>query len=200
MDIKSGIGRCSSEFMHLRSRDLPLSVHHSYGRGRSLEVHCFNGSAMLEGKAVLISSCAPMGQVPAFWMTVLSINIPVKLFVCGLTFILRLVQVFTTSSGHRYRMPVAPWRISAVLISWWKSLVSIWEASNGNLGMDLPVVWDLKTPTLWRAVTSSSMNSAKSPAEPHNSVSILANGPTLTNGASFSRPGIAVWCSMAREE
>ena len=61
---------------------------------------CVNGSTTLECGAVLISSYVPMGQVSALGVTALSVNLSVKLFACGLTFVFRLAQVFTTSSGR----------------------------------------------------------------------------------------------------
>ena len=60
---------------------------------------CVNRSTTLECGTVLISGYAPMGQVPAFGTTVLGVDLSVNLFACGLTFVFRLVQVFTTSSG-----------------------------------------------------------------------------------------------------
>ena len=62
---------------------------------------------------------------------------------------------------------------------------SILKASgDGNLGVDIPVIGDLRTPTLLRAITSLSVNSFKLPAVPGNSMCIFANGPMVTNGTS----------------
>ena len=67
----------------------------------------------------------PMVQITAIGVTtlptslsssVLGINLLVELLAHGLTFVLRLIQVFVTSSGHGYRAPVAPWRTSVVLL------------------------------------------------------------------------------------
>ena len=81
---------------------------------------------MLECGAMLISSYVPMGQVPAFGVTVLirfpapfpspvlGVNLSVELLACGLMLVLQLIQVFTTSSGRRYRALVASWRTSVV--------------------------------------------------------------------------------------
>ena len=45
-------------------------------------------------------------------------------------------------------------------------------------------------------MTSSSVNRSKSPAVPGNSVSVLANGPTVKNGASSPDQGSQIWCRM----
>ena len=60
---------------------------------------------------------------------------------------------------------------------------TLW-ASNGNLGVDGPEIKDLKTPAFIRTMTSSSVYRSGLPAEPGNSVSVLANGPTVANGTS----------------
>ena len=85
-----------------------------------------DGSATLECGATLISSYAPMVQIPAFGVTVLltfptplsspalSADFSVELLACSLTLVLRLIQVFVTSSGRRYRALVASWRTSVV--------------------------------------------------------------------------------------
>ena len=67
---------------------------------------------MLECEAALVSSYTPMGQVSAFGVTALSIDVLMKLFVGGLTFVFQLAQV-TTSSSHDDTMPVA-WGMSVV--------------------------------------------------------------------------------------
>ena len=77
---------------------------------------------------------------------------------------------------------------------------SIWEASDGNLGVDVLVIVDLRTPTLLRAMTSSSVNSSKSPAVPGNSVSILANGPMVTNGTYSPDWGLQYGAACGCEE
>ena len=69
---------------------------------------------------------------------------------------------------------------------------SMWEASDGNLGVDVPVIVDLRTPTLLRAMTSSSVYSSKSPGVPGNSVSVFVNGPTVTNAASSPDRGCGI--------
>ena len=73
-----------------------------------------NGSAMFECGTALISGYALMGQVSAFGLTALSVDLSVKFFACRLTFMFQLAQVFTTSSSHGYRMPMA-WRIPVAL-------------------------------------------------------------------------------------
>ena len=89
----------------------------------SAHVH---GSATLECGAALISSYAPMGQVPVFGATTLltfpapfsspvfSVNFSVELLACGLTLMLQLIQVFVTSSSCEYRAIVALWRTFVV--------------------------------------------------------------------------------------
>ena len=61
---------------------------------------------------------------------------------------------------------------------------SILEAGDGMWGLDVPVIGDFNTPRWVRVVTSSSVNRSRSPAVLGNSVSVLANGPTVKNGAS----------------
>ena len=84
-----------------------------------------DGPAKLECGATCTSSGVPRVQIPAFGvsmlltspallMPALGANLPVELFVCGLSLMFQPIQVSETSSGHGYRVLVASWRTSVV--------------------------------------------------------------------------------------
>ena len=142
-----------------------------------------DGSAMYE----------PKRQISAYRLTALSTDPPVKSFARCLTFMFWLAQVFMTSSCRAYRTTAA-WRIPMVSFLEgrdWLYLGSRWCCVRIVCTSD----WGFNNPTLTRPEISISVKRSKSPAAPGNSVSVLANGPTVKNGAPLLT-GVRVWCHM----